>query len=80
MTAQAEVSSVHDDEAHDRDEGLSYVGTVMGRPSAILDTTWVTIVGLMLGLHTDSTQCMDMQGQRLARVRRGKGSDVLFET
>jgi len=38
------------------------------------------MVGLMLGLHTDSTQCMDMQGQRLARVRRGKGSDVLFET
>jgi len=62
------------------EEGMSYVDTVMGRPFATFDTTWVTIVGLMLGLHTDATQRIDMQGQRLARMRRGKGSDVLFET
>ena len=53
---------------------MSYGGTVMGWLSATLDTTWVTIVGLMVGLHTDSTQRIDMQGQRLARMRRGKGA------
>jgi len=46
MTAQAEVSSVHDDEAHDRDEGMSITRscTAWMVPSKMVEPPWEEIL------------------------------------